>query len=366
VPEIAKNRRLIILGAGCSYAAGLPDGDRLATHLLGYVGGAPWEIVYNKFPSEHWAPLYHFLLNVLAELAEGGPQSRWKLDRIFDRFYQLLRLDPTGFRTVYGLLFEAAAQLLYARSCYGGTTDVYQNFVKALEMRDVILTFNWDICTEIALNRANRPFSRTLRKAPKKLPWLLKLHGSIDYLIVDVSRRRKDRKGRAEFLETLDAEAPSPFPGRRFELTRLRTYDLGYKVVLEQVAERDSETMKLQGVAGGYDVGPFLLTYKLEEYPSYHMLTPGSAKLLYDWQYQLVTQLLETVCPEVGEIIVAGYSFQAYDKPVHKVLRTVHRAADKPPVHIVNPSAASIKPNLLKSIFGKCELHACGFGEYEW
>ena len=302
----------------------------------------------------------------MGELAGGKPRSRWALDRVFDRFHQLFRLNPSGFYVQYTLLFEATAQLLYTRSCYGGTTDVYRKFAEALKTDDIILTFNWDTCPEIALDRVKRPFSRTLRDAPKDMPWLLKLHGSIDYLIVDIGRRLKDGKGRAEFLEALDVEAPSIslLPGRRFELTRLRTYDLGYKVQLDQNAERDRELSKMPGIVGGYDVGPFLLTHLLDS--TYHMLTPGSPKLLYDWQYQLVMQLLATACPEVGEIIVAGYSFPAYDKPVHKVLRTLYLAANKPPVHIVNPAAASIEPYLLESIFGNCELHACGFGEYEW
>jgi hypothetical protein len=364
---MTKKRRLLILGAGCSYAAGLPDGDRLPGHLFGYVGGAPWEIVYNKPPGAYWAPLYGALHGVLGELADGGPQSRWALDRVFDRFHEAVRADPMGFAPTYGLLFEATAQLLYTRSCQGGTTDVYRNFVDALEPNDIILTFNWDACPEIAFHESGRPFSRQLGPdIPDSLPWLLKLHGSIDYLIVESTFSVKNEKGRAAFLESLGVEAPSPFPGKHFQLTRLRTYDLGYEVQLEPAAQRDRETATMPGVVGGFDVGPFWLTHFLKEYPTFHMLTPGSPELLYDWQYNLTLKTLRRVCPDIDEIIVAGYSFPAYDKPVHRVLHTLHGWAGKPTTHIVNPAAATLSPKLLKSIFGKCELHGCGFGEYEW
>ncbi len=361
-----KTRRLFILGAGCSYAAGLPDGDRLAAHLFGFSGGAPWEIIRNRLPDAYWRPLLGPLHQVMRELAAGGMQSRWALDQVFDRFHELMRRDPVGFGPAYGLLFEATAQLLYTRSCYGGTTKAYDRFVKALRAGDVILTFNWDTCTEIALHRAGRRFSRALDgSAPHDAPWLLKLHGSIDYLIVDRGCRVKGRKGRPEFLERLGAEAPSPFAGRRFELTRLRTYDLGYEVQTDATAQRDRE-LKGKAVLGGFDVGPFLLTHALDEYPTFHMLTPGSPPALYDWQYRLVSELLAGVCTEIDELVVAGYSFPEYDKPVHGVLRTIHKLAGKPATHIVNPAAATLAPKLLKSIFGRCELHACGFGEYRW
>jgi hypothetical protein len=361
-----KKRRLFILGAGCSYAAGLPDGGTLSGHLFGYTGGAPWEVVYNKPPAAYWKPLMGTLHSVLRELADGGEQSRWALDRVFDRFHQLVARNPAAFGSTYALLFEATAQLLYTRSCHGATTDAYRRFVDALAPGDIILTFNWDTCPEIAFHHAGRPFARALGVgAPSDMPWLLKLHGSIDYLIIDTESVVKGG-GRPDFLEMLGAEAPSPFRGRRFELARLRTYDLGYEVELSGVSKRDRETASMGSVLGGYDVGPFMLTHALAEYPTFHMLTPGSPRPLYDWQYHLVSRLLADVRREIGEIVVAGYSFSAYDKPVHQVLRTVHRLAAKPPTHIVNPDAAALDPTLLRSIFGDCELHACGFGEYEW
>jgi hypothetical protein len=355
------------LGAGCSYGSGLPDGNTLAAQLLGYAGGAVWEIVYNKPPSAYWAPLRAMLTDVLRQFAVGGPQSHWALDQIFDRFHELMRGDPAAMGPAYGLLFDATAQLLYTRSCYAGTTDAYRKFVEALEPGDIILTFNWDTCPEIALHHANRPFSRQMNAdAPEDMPWLLKLHGSIDYLIVDIDVGVKGSQDRPEFLEALGAVPPSPIRGRTFELARLRTYDLGFEVELDAVAEHDRKTRAMSGVVGGTDVGPYMLTHALTEYPTLHMLTPGSPRALYDWQYHLISRLLAGVCQEVSEITVAGYSFPDYDRPVHQVLRTVHKLAGNPTTHIVNPAAAKLDPQLLKSIFGTCELHAVGFGDHTW
>jgi hypothetical protein len=96
------------------------------------------------------------------------------------------------------------------------------------------------------------------------------------------------------------------------------------------------------------------------------MLTPGSPRPLYDWQYHHVSRLLAAICPEVGLIVVAGYSFPAYDQKVHAVLSAINRLADNPPVLIVNPAVEAIPPALLRSIFPKCESHAIGFGEFDW
>lgn len=355
-------RRLFILGAGASYAAGVPDGGALLGHLFGYAGGAPWEIVYNRPPNEYWAPLLRELYTVVQALHGGTPQSRWPLDELFGRFWARLRREGTEFLAVMNLLQEATAQLLYTRSLVGGTSGAYDRFVAALGPGDIILTFNWDMCPEIALGEHGRPFSRAAAgPAPDDRPWILKLHGSIDYLIV----RETGRNRSVDFLDWFGVHPPQPLPGERFGLARLRTHDLGYPVELELGGRSYARPRGHDdhAVLGGFDVGPFTLTHELDELPTYHMLTPASPKDLYDWQYKLVLDALRPVCPEIEHVYVIGYSFPRYDRPVHQVLRTIHRRANRPPVAVVNPSAADLSGRVLREVFGDYELRPVGFEE---
>src|SRR4029453_13957085 len=86
-PTRRVERRLFVLGAGASYAAGLPDADSLASQLFGYIGNAPWERVRNRPPYAYFAPLNAVLRTAMRDLQSvDGPQSRWAIAGIFDRF----------------------------------------------------------------------------------------------------------------------------------------------------------------------------------------------------------------------------------------------------------------------------------------
>jgi len=446
-------RRLFILGAGASYAAGLPDGGRLPGHLFGYIGGAPWEVVRNRPPYEYFNPLYNTLFQVLRELATGGPQSAWPLDDVFKSFQTRFQQDLAGSIEVFNLLHEATAQLIYSRSCYGGTTETYQRFVRALAPGDVVLTFNWDSCVEIALYTTGCPFSRSLSaNPPTDMPWLLKLHGSIDSVVVpskfyhrasrmQPSPRQPSRSvPLAPFLEALGVEPPPlllippspwmPVTGldpsdteppllpsggayTRYELARLRTYDLeGYELKLTptdaapraddaatRVAEYDivfnpsasvessrnddedqedntppdtsdeelaDDELRSGVELGGTDVGPYLLLNKLDPRGTLLMLTPATPDWMYDWYYATIRSAIESVIQEIGHIYVVGYSFPHYDQRVFSLLRTLATAAGHPPTDIVNPGAADLPQEILTDIFNHYRLHACGFQEFDW
>lgn len=346
--------RLFILGAGASYSAGLPDGGTLAAHLFGFAGGTYWEVVRNKLPADYWRPLLVALDGVFRELpklSDDGSQSRWALDEIFERFHQLMRRDPEAFGTAYYQLFEGTAQLLYSRSWTAATSTAYRRFVEALGPGDVVLTFNWDVCPELALYAAGRDFSRAYDVRSTELPWLLKLHGSVDYLIVAAGGPRP------EIFEPLGVAPLSPIPGLEYELVRLQTYDFD-----GDIAVGDTSGGDFAYGAANSDVGPFVLLHTLRETPTYHLLAPGSWQPLYDWQYRIIEEALTTRAPSFERIYVAGYSFPTYDTRVFAVLRKIHERAGYPPTVIVNPTAAEPPDGL----FSGCSLQACGFQEFDW
>jgi hypothetical protein len=373
-------RRLFIVGAGASYATGLPDAGELPGHLFGYIGNAPWEIIRNQPPKSYFAPLSATLFRVLGELAAGEARQRWPLDEVFERFYDLVRRDPVKFGPVLGLLYEATAQLLYSRSNVGGQSEAYLKFVESLGDGDILLSFNWDTCIELAMHRAGRAPQRALgavSSAPG--PHLIKLNGSADYVIVTTTPAR--RAGPAaknssffadfDFLEPLGMKAPAPpvtpwtGPGSRHELARLRTYDLGWDVTAE--GERPADFYQQPGLlTSGADVGPFRLLAGLPDPPTFLMLGPGFPAAVQRWYHTAVKQALRPVARQIRQVYVVGYSFPPYDTSALRLLESVMRAAGNPPADVVNPAAAQLPADILRRILGDCRLHPAGFQEFSW
>lgn len=354
-----RQRRLFILGAGASYAAGLPDAGTLSLQLSAYAYG-PFEVVYNRLPGKYFDPMVSVLFDVLKEDPGTGPRSRWPLDFVFNGFDRRFRADPQRFAAAWMRLFEATAQLIYIRSWTAENTPAYRKFLVALGPDDVVLTFNWDVCPEIAMHSLGKPFAQSLAgRPPEHGPWLLKLHGSVDYLVVSDAIE-------AAFLEPLEPCTPYPVPGSR--LARLKTYDLGYEVTLEGADAGPSRAEDLAsgaGVVGGFDAGPYLLPHTIDPFPGIYMLVPPTPEVMYDWQYAVVAANLARIRDELRAVYVIGYSFPDYDQRVFRLLHEI-AAQDDVPVHIVNPGVGDIPPARLQTIFGEYAAHACGFEAYDW
>ena len=376
-------RRLFVLGAGASYAAGLPDADSLAAQLFGYIGNAPWEPVRNRPPYAYFKPLNAVLETTMREQqSEDGPQGRWAIAAIFDRFGELLRQDPARYGAAFGQLFEATAQLLYHRSLSGARSAAYRRFVRALRQEDLVLSFNWDVCLEAAMQQAGRRLAREFGSA-RTGPRLLKVNGSIDHLIVNTSARKGAAAGRPRdaddfwsafpFLKRLGV-APPPAPDTqwttstsRYELARLRTYDLhGYEMSIDGVPPapigRDATD---EGVT---DVGAFALTHALPEAPTFHMIAPGAPPPLFSWYYDAIRSAIAPVAAQIAKVYVVGYSFPVYDLPVIRLLRQIVSAAGEPPAEIVNPDAERLPMQALSYVFGRAAVqrHAARFEAFDW
>ena len=359
-------RRLIVLGAGASYAVGLPDADRVLSHLTLFTNGPIFPIP-NRTPIGLFDSVGSALITyaVQAGFRKG---DRFPLDAVIEQFYAAAKRDPRAVQTL-NMLWYAIREFLYSRSC--DCADGYTSFADSLLPGDVILTFNWDICLEIALHRNKRVFTHRLAPHPPDGVWVLKPHGSIDFSVAQ-SGLLSDIGSRDAIAE--DLQAPllpiiTPVGMLAPRLVRLRTYDLALSAEVEWSDDGISITIgrepPTRPPTDDSDVTPLHLERFLPDAGPF-LLTPGSAQLLYDWSYEQTGRALSAVASDIRLIIVAGYSFPEYDTGVRAMLKAVMEDVGTAPVHIVNPNAQALPRRVLQDIFGEVTLHATGFLEYPW
>jgi hypothetical protein len=358
--------RLFIVGAGASYGAGLPDANRVLTHLVGYMTG-PWMPVANRSPMAYFEPLVAPLIEIARRFGGG---ERFPLDEVTDHFHRAAKRDLAQFGPLLAMLYKAIRELMYSRSLE--RAEAFQAFASALRPGDILLTFNWDLCLEIALAAAGVRFDRSLAVADQPgVVRILKPHGSIDDIVI--THGTQALIGKHSIVDRYGLEPPGLAPGWpvRYELVRLRTYDLpiwgrlewndaARRIDLRIIGERDASSglgtadvfaLQLERILG--DASPFLFT-------------PSTPRKLYQWMYDLMIRIVQSVNRPIGAIYVAGYSFPKYDSPVFEVLSAMSAHLGRPATHVVNPAAHELPLDVLNDIFGRVELHATTFGAFDW
>jgi hypothetical protein len=103
----------------------------------------------------YFEPLLGPLIQVVRRLGGG---SRFPLEELAADFQKALRRDPEGFSQIYPMLFQSIRELIYSRSCERASE--FREFATHLRPGDLVVTFNWDVCLEIALAILGTPFSR--------------------------------------------------------------------------------------------------------------------------------------------------------------------------------------------------------------
>lgn len=366
-------RRLIVLGAGASYGAGLPDASLIAGHLFNFCKG-PILPIRNRTPLALFDPLVPALI---ASMRSTGvlKGERWPLDAICGWFGEQLKRDRAIF-PAFAMLFEAIAQLLYARSCEHA--EGYRAFVAALRPSDIVVNLNWDVCVEVAMYVAQRDVHRELRPPPLDTPSILKPHGSVDYLIVETSSRdlethTAEYRRLPDYVEPLQAQLPTVVQaGRtsRNHLFRLRTYD--YDGQISTNWDPDTRDFQIDMQPGRKpfdpldpDLGPFQIKSTLGT-PTNFLLTPDLSDVLYEWSYSALLRAIQPVAADIESIVVAGYSFPEYDRRFLNVLERIAGWANYPVTQIVNPAVDALPRDRLNGVFRRTEYNAVKFAEFDW
>ena len=368
-----KKRRLVILGAGASYAVGLPDAARAMGHFFMYVRG-PFPLVVNRTPMWHFGDLGDALI-VYARDAGFRTGDRFPFESMAEAFYKAVEQYATGpaedFEAAFErfrLFFVAIREYLYSRSC--DCAQGYAAFADALRPGDIVITFNWDVCLEIALFLKSKPARVSFSSIRDNEITIIKPHGSVDFCAAEIPEAKMRD---AVYLEFIHLALPVAVAKGRVlapQLVRIRTYDCPYDIEISWNRKTREVNIKIDErkrpfMSQDSDVGPLHLEKLIRE-PSPFLLTPGSHREFYDWSYSRLLHMVQEISAEIGTVIVCGYSFPDYDHAVIDALAETMRAIGSVPTHIVDPSASHLPKAKLDRIFEKYELHEQGFTEFNW
>lgn len=175
--EYMRTSRVFILGAGFSAAAGIPLTSALLRDAMrifetecngiflrvdGYARDLEWrvkgEIDYSRLSFSELCTHLEYV-----ELSEYGGGERWSSE---------------GSREKLALRFYLAKCIAQATPPAGAIPNLYIEFARQLNDRDVVISFNWDGLLELALLSVGKSYTYNFGDTGIKLA---KLHGSINW-----------------------------------------------------------------------------------------------------------------------------------------------------------------------------------------
>ncbi len=172
-----RQNRVFILGAGFSAAAGVP------------LTGSLLERTMRKFASEY-SGLYErvdsYVKTNMSFFDGELDYSSVNFSNMctFLEFQELReyaggeRWSDLGSREKLALRFYLSKCLMEHTPVGGDIPELYINFAKQLHYRDIVLTFNWDVLLELALQQSRKQY--TYNWVDDKIQ-ISKLHGSINW-----------------------------------------------------------------------------------------------------------------------------------------------------------------------------------------
>jgi hypothetical protein len=187
-----ERKRVFILGAGFSKPAKMPDAAELTNLLLEV------ELMRADQQFQQWVSSLRERINHLRQLDLPGGGNRISIEQVFefaafDIEWCLLRQQDVGetwgtrgrsikkrLAVMERILFEV---LIDAQEEHSLGAAPLADFANALRASDAVLTFNYDTLLERALAARRKKWSSGFDVEPAGDVTVLKLHGSLDWLI---------------------------------------------------------------------------------------------------------------------------------------------------------------------------------------
>lgn len=337
--ESSTCRRVFILGAGFSKPAGMPLATELTEGLVkkvserdgledmqawinGFQEKLQWfnqnqtnpinieELFhYAKFEEEIWRMQQH-----LCRVGRYDGETAWGKANDIMAWLSYLEED------LVELLWEKQKQ---------ADLDPIKQFAEHLRSGDVILTFNYDTLLERALGELKKPWSHGLEDTKSDAVVVLKLHGSLDWIILP--RDNGNQSICTKLFSKSDDNAPADNKEHEYhnELWRVNgSTDLDRSIKYRSINNR------YFGLAG-------LGSYK----PLHHI--PGSG---------LVWARADGALAETSEVYVVGFSLSPFDALARlyfgaAIQRCFQEKNSLPKTTVIDPRANELLPRF-KEVFG--------------
>jgi hypothetical protein len=355
--------RVFILGAGFSKSAGMP----LATELTSCIVDGTDLKDYDEM--QVWLADFKQRL----ETAEGadGHSSHFPLniEQVFDfaKYDEELwrmrqQLAPVG-RTYGDTPWDKAesisgwlddlerklAHVIWSRQKQASLESI-RRFTDQLSEKDTVLTFNYDTLVETALCARKQPWNHGLDDRDRGGVTVLKLHGSVDWILLE---RRPKRN--LENFTRLFSKRDSNVEDHGYEVPQEEEY------ALELWRVEDANT--LSALLDRYESGLGDLRYMfglagLGAHKPLHKLV-GSAQA---WAGAFIA------LREAEEMYVIGFSMSPYDSMTRFHFTSIIRARENRPerVVVIDPNAVELT-EAFRRVFGNTiTLNVARAQDVEW
>jgi hypothetical protein len=177
-------RRVFVLGAGFSYAAGFPLANALLPETHDLLPSADQALLLKAIRYVYPQPKTAAPSKILGSVGVEEFMSLLDMSERFNERLPNTSLRRPQIRELRAKLIRAIADLMLRRQDAAETNDLVgyvDAFIRKLDSSDTVITFNWDVLLERRLNYVRRSYTHHSLEGARPRLTVLKLHGSIDW-----------------------------------------------------------------------------------------------------------------------------------------------------------------------------------------
>lgn len=340
--------RVFILGAGFSKSAGMPLANELTSRILdgtdlkdlgemqAWLADFKQRLAAAQGAVES---LSHFLLNVeelfdFAKYDEELWRMRQQLAPVGREWGDTPWNKADSISIWLNYMEDELAHVIWDAQKQAKCEPI-MHFTKQLSEKDAILTFNYDTLVETTLCAQKQPWNHGLNDRDNGGVTILKMHGSIDWILLERRPENELEKYTKLFskkdnnVDEHGHQAPQE-EEYAWELWRAKDAET-CNALIDMDKSGLANFRYLQGLAG------------LGRYKPLHMLVGSAPTWLRAFK----------ALQEAEEVFVIGFSMSPYDSMTRFHFTSVVRAREKPPNRVVvtDPNAEDLA-QAFASVFG--------------